>query len=111
MKRIAYEAMMREIESYNRARSESNHELSLYHLGRAHIISQKSTRYHLYVHFLMLLYALERTDLKEIIGQILRLTVTVPGHILGKVPKGNIGWATIGLTQELPIPDDLKDLN
>lgn len=66
--------------------------------------------HHLYIHFLMFFYAISKEDLREISGQLLRLAVTVPGHLFGRVPKGNIGWATIGLTDEFPIPDDLKEI-
>lgn len=79
-----------------------------YHLGRVHILSQSSVGRHLKVHYLMFLYACFIFDKKEIFGQILRLIVTVPGHMLGKVPKGNTGWSSVGLTQTLPLPEDLK---
>ena len=92
------------------AYKKKNHELCFSHLGRAHIISQASPFNHLKVHFIMLFYALNRFDSKEILGQFLRIIVTLPGHLLGKVPKGNIGWSTVSLTQEMPIPEDLKEV-
>jgi hypothetical protein len=33
--------------------------------------------------------------------------ITIPGHILRKVPIGNTGWSDIGLVQTMPIPEDL----
>jgi hypothetical protein len=78
------------------------------HLGRAHLLSQKHALYHVYIHFLMLFFAVRNFDLNEILGQTFRIIVTVPGHSLGKVPKGNIGWASVGLTEEMDIPEDLK---
>jgi len=58
----------------------------------------------------MLEYAWKRRDLIEVRGQVLRLVVTIPGHILKKVPKGNTGWSTVGLNQVLPIPSDLQNI-
>lgn len=81
-----------------------------HHLGRAHVLSQNSTPKHLYVHVLMFGYALRTFDVKEIFGQLLRLVVTVPGHLIGRVPRGNIGWSTVGLTQVMQVPEDLESV-
>jgi hypothetical protein len=97
-----------ELELYRAAIKNNNAEKVEYHLGRAHILSQNSTLRHLYVHWLMFIFALQKLDIKEIAGQTLRLIVTVPGHIIGKVPKGNIGWSTVGLTDVMDVPEDLK---
>jgi hypothetical protein len=90
--------------------SNGNHQKCIEHLGRAHILSQSSILSHFYVHWLMLGYAIRNKDTPEIRGQIVRLLVILPGHLIGRVPKGNIGWSSVGLTQEMPIPDDLRHL-
>lgn len=82
----------------------------VYHLGRVHILAQNSITRHMATHFMMFLYALMKFDAKEVCGQLLRLIVTIPGHIIGRVPQGNIGWASVGLTEVMPIPEDLKDV-
>lgn len=99
-----------EISAFKKADLESHCEKAVYHLGRAHIISQASWIHHLMVHFLMLSFSLKRRDLREVSGQLIRIFVTVPGHVVGKVPKGNIGWSTVGLTSEKELPDDLKKI-
>ncbi|WP_408096349.1 DUF3703 domain-containing protein [Peredibacter sp. HCB2-198] len=81
-----------------------------HHLGRAHVLSQNSVTKHLYVHWLMFAYALKNMDLKETFGQLLRLFVTIPGHMMGRVPRGNIGWSTVGLTEVMQVPEDLKSV-
>lgn len=78
-----------------------------HHLGRAHILSQNSVYQHIRVHVIMFLAALRIFDMKEIFGQSLRIIVTAPGHLIGKVPRGNIGWSSVGLTQVMEVPDDL----
>lgn len=85
-----------------------DHRQVVFHLGRIHILSQNSVTRHMTTHFIMFLYALMKFDIKEVFGQIIRLVVTIPGHMIGKVPKGNIGWSTVGLTEVMPVPEDLK---
>lgn len=96
------------LQEYRSSLAQKNDDEVILHLGRAHVLSQSSTTKHLYVHWLMFLFSVSRLDGKETLGQVLRLIVTVPGHLIGKVPVGNIGWSTVGLTQTMPIPDDLK---
>ena len=45
--------------------------------------------------------------IKKIFCCFLCLLITIPGHILRKVPIGNTGWSDIGLVQTMPIPEDL----
>ncbi len=102
---------IQEIHDYKNSWSSRDYKACIHHLGRAHIISQQSPTLHLYVHWMMFWFALSQCDLREVVGQIVRLIVTIPGHLIGKVPKGNIGWSFVGLTQEMEIPDDIAELN
>ena len=102
--------LMAEITNYSQARMRKNHELSTYHLGRAHILSQYRWFHHLYVHFLMFEYARTRKDWKEVGGQILRIVVTVPGHLLKRLPIGNTGWSNVHLMEKMPLPKDFSHL-
>lgn len=110
MKKQLQVLIRQEINQFKIAYANGDHDRSFLHLGRAHIISQNSTLWHLYIHWLMFWYAFSRRDSFEIRGQILRLLVTVPGHMLGKVPKGNIGWSTVSLTEEMKLPPDIENL-
>lgn len=96
-----------EIKAYEKALNDNNESAIRAHLARAHILSQVNTLMHLKVHYFMFKYACHKKDMKEVSGQLIRLLVTIPGHIFGKVPQGNIGWSNVGLTQEMPIPEDL----
>lgn len=104
------EKLREEIFAYKEALSSLDHDLCVLHLGRAHVLSQHNWRQHVYVHILMFGYARNRKDHKELAGQLLRLFVTIPGHIIGRIPWGNTGWSSIPLTKKLPIPEDLKNL-
>lgn len=99
-----------EINQFKNASAREDHVSCFFHLGRAHILSQKSVVLHLKVHLIMLRYSFKRKDAVEFFGQILRLFVTIPGHLFGKVPVGNIGWSTVGLTEQMPVPEDLKKI-
>ncbi len=99
-----------EIREYRKALSDGQDSDVRARLARAHVLSQVDTFLHLKVHYFMLKFALKKNDPKEILGQVIRLFVTVPGHLTGKVPRGNIGWSNVGLTQEMPIPEDLEKL-
>lgn len=99
-----------ELEKYRKALAQGQVSDVRAHLARAHVLSQVDAFSHLKVHLLMLKYAFLKNDVNEIAGQTLRLIVTIPGHLIGKVPRGNIGWSNVPLTQEMPIPDDLERL-
>lgn len=107
---VVSKALVQEISKYRESRLKGSHEACVHHLGRAHIISQGRWFHHLYVHVLMMEYAWARRDYREFYGQILRAVVTIPGHLLGRVPVGNIGWSTVGLMEKMPIPKDLVSL-
>ena len=98
----------KELGLYELAHTLKDLEKARTHLGRAHILSQSSVLQHLRIHGLMFLFALRTSDFKEVIGQVIRIFVTVPGHLLGRVPQGNIGWSSVGLTEIMEVPEDLK---
>ena len=56
------------------------------HLERLHIISQLSIQKHFFSHYLMLKEALVDKNLKESLGQILRIILVLPGHIFRRLP-------------------------
>lgn len=102
--------LVKELSSYTQARAKGQHDKCVYHLGRAHILSQHRWFHHFYVHFLMFEYSWRRKDWSEVRGQLLRMIATIPGHIFRKLPLGNTGWSNIGLMQKLPLPEEFKRL-
>jgi len=79
-------------------------------LERAHILSQPWAWPHLQVHGAMLRLALHQRDARETAGQLVRLAVAAPGSAAGRYPVGNTGRSDVGLTEVMPIPDDLRPL-
>ena len=78
------------------------------HLARAHILSQPWAWPHTKVHAAMCRQALGDRDVREVMGQLLRLGAAGPGSLVGKYPAGNTGRATMGLMTTADVPADLE---
>ena len=79
-------------------------------LERAHILSQFHWKEHFYIHLIMLILALKTLELRETVGQLARLFLAIPGSLLCKAPKGNVGSTRVGIFEEMPIPEDLLQI-
>ncbi|MFP8958965.1 DUF3703 domain-containing protein [Streptomyces nanhaiensis] len=77
---------------------------------RAHILSQPWPGAHTRTHAVMLRLAVRDRDLREVLGQLVRLVVAAPGSAAGRYPTGNTGRTRVGLTTPMPIPEDLAAL-
>lgn len=60
-------------------------------LEAAHVLGQTSLPLHWRSHTAMLRYALALVDAREATGQLLRLALVPLGHLLARLPLGNIG--------------------
>jgi hypothetical protein len=60
-------------------------------LEAAHVLGQTSLPLHWRSHTAMLRYALALGDAREATGQLLRLALAPLGHLLARLPLGNIG--------------------
>ncbi len=79
-------------------------------LERAHILSQAHALAHLQVHWRMFTFAWRAYDWRELLGQVPRLLLAVPGSLLGRAPLGNTGGASVGIFTPMPIPEELQAL-
>ena len=79
-------------------------------LIHAHIISQPALLPHLAVHTRMLGLAFAQSDMREIVGQMLRLALAPLGHFLGRTPWGNPGRANVSKFARVPLPKDVAVL-
>lgn len=78
------------------------------HFERAHILGQYYVIPHTQAHWWMLKIGFKRKDLKEIVGQLVRIPGGIIGSMIGVLPTGNTGGANISAFRKQPIPDDLK---
>lgn len=105
--KIRYEM---ELNLSNKHKEEKNLKEAWRFLERAHLIGQYYPVSHTGIHFRMLLFAIEQKDRKEILGQLLRISVGWIGSWLNRIPVGNTGGANVPILQPMQIPEDLLDL-
>jgi hypothetical protein len=79
-------------------------------LMAAHVVGQHQVGLHFDSHCRMLGLARETRDWREVLGQLLRITLLPLGHLLGKIPRGNIGRATVGVTLAMEPPEPVQRL-
>lgn len=79
-------------------------------LEEAHILSQPWAGAHVRVHTAMFALAWRLRDRREILGQLVRLSVAGPGSLLGRYPVGNTGRSDVPMTQPMEITPDLAEL-
>ncbi|MBK8072131.1 MAG: DUF3703 domain-containing protein [Ramlibacter sp.] len=79
-------------------------------LAAAHIVGQSDLRLHCHVHAVMFGYAVRIRDWPEAGGQLFRLALVPLGHLLGKLPAGNIGRATVNAFQPMSVSSDMQEI-
>ena len=79
-------------------------------LEDAHVIGQQSTYYHTMVHYHMLQHGIRTRDIKEIIGQIIRLIGALTKTAIGLLPVGNTGCANVSAFRPLPISKENRKI-
>ena len=100
----------REILAAYHAEAEGKPEVAFSHLERAHILGQTSTVEHVRVHWHMFLWSIRQSDVRECLGQLLRIVGASIGTVLGLVPQGNTGGTNVTPFKSMPIPPDLAAL-
>lgn len=103
------EAYEREMESAEQALRQQDFETAFRHLERAHVLAQRMTARHTFVHWRMLVAGLRRGDRREVLGQVPRIVASIAFSRLW-VPRGNSGRARVGAFQPMPVPEDLRHL-
>ncbi|NOX50437.1 MAG: DUF3703 domain-containing protein [Gammaproteobacteria bacterium] len=88
--------------------SQGQFEKSFQHLERAHVLGQRYVVPHTHCHIWMLFVGVRTRNLKEIVGQLIRIPGGIVASAIGKVPIGNTGGTNIKLTTTLPIPDEFR---
>jgi hypothetical protein len=102
-------AYAREISLAQDALSRRDHAVCFAHLERAHVLAQRRTLRHTYVHWLMLRAGLSQRDYREVIGQLLRMIAAVLVSRIW-IPLGNTGRARVSAFKPMAVPADLRKL-
>jgi hypothetical protein len=103
------EAFEREVQEADEALKRGDFETAFRHLERAHVLAQRSTGRHTFIHWRMLVTGLQRGDLREVAGQLPRIVASILFSRLW-VPRGNSGRARVSAFEPMPVPDDLRHL-
>lgn len=86
------ETYQREMEQADQALRRDDFEVAFRHLERAHVLAQRITGRHTFIHWRMLVAGLRRGDLREVVGQVPRIVASILFSRLW-VPRGNTGRA------------------
>ena len=100
----------REILAAYQAESRGQPEVAFSHLERAHVLGQTSTGEHVRVHWHMFLWGIRQRNVRESLGQLLRIVGAAGGTIIGLVPQGNTGGTNVTPFKSMPIPPELRAL-
>ena len=85
------------------ARRQGDVRVEFTHLENAHVLGQASTLLHTKVHVLMFLWAVRQVNLKEGIGQVMRIVGAATKTAIGFIPAGNTGGANVSPFKVLPV--------
>lgn len=103
------EAYDQEVERADEALQRDDFEAAFRHLERAHVLAQRMTGPHTFIHWRMLVAGLHRGDLREVLGQVPRIVASILFSRLW-VPRGNSGRSRVSAFKPMPVPDDLRHL-
>jgi hypothetical protein len=79
-------------------------------LQAAHVVGQHHPGLHFDSHKRMLVLARRTRDWGEVGGQLLRIALLPLGHLLRRIPAGNIGRSTVPVTLEMRPPETVQVL-
>ena len=103
------EAYRQEVERADQALRRDDFEIAIRHLERAHVLAQRMTCRHTFIHWRMLVAGVRRGDVREVVGQVPRIVASILFSRLW-VPRGNCGRARVSALKPMPVPDDLRHL-
>jgi len=99
-----------EILAAYQAEAQGKPDVAFLHLERAHILGQTSTVEHVRVHWHMFLWSIRQRNVRECLGQLLRIVGAAIGTAIGLVPQGNTGGTNVNPFKRMPIPPELAAL-
>jgi hypothetical protein len=99
-----------EILAAYQAEARGQPDVAFSHLERAHVLGQTSTVEHVRVHWHMFLWGIRQRNVRECLGQLLRIVGAAGGTVIGLVPRGNTGGTNVTPFKSMPIPPELAAL-
>src|SRR4249920_121671 len=96
-----------EILAAREAESRGQPNVAFSHLERAHVLGQASTVEHVRAHWHMLLWSIRQRNVRECLGQLLRIVGAAMSTAAGLVPQGNTGGTNVNPFKSMPLPPEL----
>ena len=90
--------------------NEKKYDEAFKHLEIAHVVGQRSVKLHTISHIYMLRIGFLKKDIKEILGQLVRLPLGVIGSFIGIIPTGNTGGSNVSAFKKMEIPPELEKI-
>lgn len=103
------QAYQYELDAAAQAQAQGKPDSAFAHLERAHIIGQRNVAAHTRAHWHMLKFGIKHRDVREILGQLLRIPAAISKTLIW-VPRGNTGGANVSALKPMPVPTDLQHL-
>lgn len=111
MNKSLHDAFHREMSMAKRLYLKGDYVRCYQHLERAHILGQRNYIPHVINHFWMCKVGLKTGDTREVVGQVVRMIMSVfsllDSSFFHTVPVGNTGRARVNPIKPMPVPDDL----
>lgn len=104
------EFYINELNQYRSAMIDGDLTKAWYHLERSHILGQSYPIEHTYTHWLMLKFGFRQKNLKEVVGQLIRLLVGGWKSFIDHVPLGNTGGSNVPPLKKMELPSDLAHI-
>jgi hypothetical protein len=101
------EAFERELATASVAQASGDVQTEFAHLERAHVLGQRMTLAHTRAHWRMFRFGLRQRDLREVVGQVMRILAALTKSRIW-VPVGNTGGANVNPFRPMPVADDLR---
>lgn len=102
--------VQQEVEQSRQYRAMGDINKEFEYLENAHVIGQESTYYHVYAHWKMLQWGIRNRNVKEVLGQLLRIVGAAAMTAIGLVPHGNTGGSNVNPFQRMPIQPRLATI-
>jgi len=102
--------VQQELEQSRQCRAAGDIHKEFEHLENAHVIGQASTYYHVYAHWKMLQWGIRNRNIKEVLGQLLRIVGAATTTAIGLVPHGNTGGSNVNPFKRMPIQPRLATI-
>lgn len=99
-----------EVEQSQQYRAAGDINKEFEYLENAHVLGQESTYYHVYAHWKMFQWGIRNRNIKEVLGQLLRMVGAATTTAIGLVPQGNTGGSNVSPFQRMPIQPRLATI-